>query len=155
MPENRTGRGYTDYLLWRGYDPESGKWSILKRALIESWAEPGFHSFWQVWNPGIGHLLFRLYLFLGGKKRRALTTLAVFGACGFLHDAAVMCMFRRPFLAFSGAFLCFGFLTIASRRLATWLRQDCWPMLANAALNISLVAASVHAAVTLQRMVFP
>jgi hypothetical protein len=155
MPANPYGLRYREYLLLRGYELKSSRWSILKRALIESWAEPGFHSFWQVWNPGIGYLLFRLYLLLGGKKRRALTTLLVFCVCGLLHDATVMIMFRRPFLVFTCAFLCFGLLTVVSRRLATWLRQEHWLTQANVALNVSLVALSFHTGVTLQRIVFP
>jgi hypothetical protein len=155
MTESINGGCYREYLLLRGYDPRSSKWSTLKRALIESWAEPGFHKFWKVWNPGIGYLLFRLYLFLGGKQKRTSSTLLVFLVCGFLHDVVVMVIFRHPFLAFSGAFLCFGLLAIISRGLETWFRQERWLMLINVAVNVSFVALSVHAGVTLQRAVFP
>lgn len=155
MAANTNKENYREYLLLRGYDPDSSKWSVLKRALIGSWAEPGFHRFWKVWNPGIGYLLFRLYIRIGGKQRRTLTTLAVFLVCGLLHDVVVMAMFRHPFLAFSCAFLCFGLLTIMSRGFESRLRQDRWWTPANAAVNISLVAASVHAGVTLQQIVFP
>jgi hypothetical protein len=55
-------QSYDQYLILRGYDPSSSKLIILKRALIDSWAEPGLHEFWRVWNSGIGYLLFRLYL---------------------------------------------------------------------------------------------
>jgi hypothetical protein len=153
MTTSKYQQRYRQYLLLRGYDPDTSKWSILRRALLESWAEPGFHRFWQVWNPGVGYLLMRLYLLLGGKRRRTVTTLVVFLACGFLHDAAVMMMFRQPFMAFSCAFLCFGLLTVVSRRFEPWLRQDRWPVLANATVNIMLVAGSVHAGVTLHRAV--
>jgi hypothetical protein len=153
MKTSQYGQRYREYLSLRGYNPDASKWSILKRALFESWAEAGFHRFWQVWNPGIGYLLFRLYLLLGGKHRSALTTVVVFLFCGFLHDAAVMIMFRQSFLAFSCAFLCFGLLTVASRRFEPWLRQDHWPVLANVTVNVLLVAVSVHAGVTLHRIV--
>jgi hypothetical protein len=155
LTANTYKQRYREYLLLRGYDPESNKWSILKRALIESWAEPGFHRFWKVWNPGIGYLLFRLYLLLGGKQRRTFTTLVVFGACGLLHDVVVMMMFRHPFLVFSCAFLCFGFLTMVSRSLETWFRQDRWLTPANVAVNVSLVGVSIQAGVTLQQITFP
>ena len=55
-------QSYDQYLILRGYDPSSNKLIILKRALIDSLAEPGFHQFWGDQNPGIGYLLFRLYL---------------------------------------------------------------------------------------------
>ena len=153
MATSKYQQRYREYLSLRGYNPDSGKRSVLKRALFESWAEPGFHRFWQVWNPGIGYLLFRLYLLLGGRQRRTLTTVVVFLVCGFLHDVAVMIMFRQPFLAFSCAFLCFGLLTVASRGFEPQLRQDRWPVLANVAVNVLLVAVSVHAGVTLHRIV--
>jgi hypothetical protein len=146
---------YREYLALRGYDPNSSKWSILKRALIASWVEPGFHRFWKVWNPGIGYLLFRLYLLLGGKRRRILATLVVFGFCGFLHDVAVIVIFRHSFLAFSCTFLCFGLLTIVSRGLETWFHQERWWMPANVAVNVSLVGVSIHAGVILQQAVYP
>jgi hypothetical protein len=144
---------YREYLSLRGYDPDASKWAVLRRALLESWAQPGFHRFWQVWNPGIGYLLYRLYVLLGGRRRRGLATPAVFLICGFVHDAAVMAMFRQPFVAFSCAFLCFGLLVIASRRLEPWLRQHHWPILANISVNVLLVAVSLHAGVALHRAV--
>ena len=153
MVTSKYQQRYREYLSLRGYNPDDSKWSVLKRALFESWAEPGFHRFWQVWNPGIGYLLFRLYLLLGGRQRRTLTTVVVFLVCGFLHDVAVMIMFRQPFLAFSCAFLCFGLLTVASRGVEPQLRQDRWPVLANVTVNVLLVAVSVHAGVTLHRIV--
>ena len=153
MVTSKYQQRYREYLSLRGYNPDDSKWSVLRRPLFESWAEPGFHRFWQVWNPGIGYLLFCLYLLLGGRQRRTLTTVVVFLVCGFLHDVAVMIMFRQPFLAFSCAFLCFGLLTVASRGFEPQLRQDRWPTLANVTMNVLLVALSVHAGVTLHRIV--
>ena len=55
---------YDQYLVFRNYDPAAGKLAVLKRALITSWGEAGFHRFWQVWNPGVGYYLYRLYRWL-------------------------------------------------------------------------------------------
>jgi hypothetical protein len=146
---------YTRYLILRGYDPASGKLAILKRALIESWAEPGFHRFWRVWNPGIGHLLYHLYIWIGGNRTRILSTMLVFAVCGMIHDGAVMLIFRRPFLAFSTSFILFGMLCLMSRSLSPVLHQERWPRTLNAVSNLGLVGASIFGAVQAQMAVFP
>ena len=148
-------QGYDQYLILRGYDPKASKFSILKRALIESWGEPGFHQFWRVWNPGIGHLLYRLYVILGGKRIRLVATMAVFVICGFAHDAVVMLIFRRPFIAFTLAFGFFGIIASIHRSLAAFLRQDRWPRALNVISNLACLSLSIYAAVQLQMAIFP
>ena len=151
----RFNDSYGQYLILRGYDPSLGKPLILKRALIDSWGEPGFHRFWRVWNPGIGHLLFRLYLALGGKRIRLFATLLVFALCGFAHDVLVMLMFRRPFAVFTAAFVFAGILAVANRSLESILQQERWPRLLNAFANVACLAVSIYSAVQLQIFVFP
>jgi hypothetical protein len=146
---------YDRYLILRGYDASSTKLAILKRALVDSWIEPGFHKFWRVWNPGIGHLLFRLYLLLGGNRLRLVATMVVFAICGIAHDLTVMLIFRRPFVAFTMAFFLFGLLSVVNRSLESLLHQDRWPSLFNAVLNASCLAASIVAAVRVQMHLFP
>lgn len=146
---------YNRYLVLRGYAPSSNKLAILKRALFDSWGEPGFHQFWRVWNPGVGHLLYRLYLFLGGNRARLIATILVFILCGILHDVLVMLIFRRPFVAFTAAFLFSGVLTVGNRSLEPILHQERWPRLLNALINVSCLAVSIHAAVQLQMLAFP
>ena len=155
MFQGRFNQSYDRYLILRGYDPSSGKLIILKRALIDSWGEPGFHHFWKVWNPGIGHLLYRLYLWLGGNRNRLIATMLVFTLCGFMHDVLVMLIFRRPFAAFTAAFTFFGILTVVNRSLEPILLQKRWPGLLNAFTNVSFLAVSIYSAVQLQMYVFP
>lgn len=155
MPQGRFNDSYDQYLILRGYDPSLGKLLILKRALIDSWSQPGFHRFWRVWNPGIGHLLYRLYLALGGNRIRLVATLLVFALCGFAHDVLVMLMFRRPFAAFSAAFLFAGMLAVANRSLESILQQERWPRLLNVLANVACLAVSIYCAVQLQILVFP
>ena len=146
---------YSQYLILRGYDPSSSKLIILRRALVDSWGEPGFHQFWRVWNPGVGHLLYRLYLVLGGNRIRSLSTMLVFTLCGFIYDVLVMLMFRRPFAAFTAAFLSFGILTVINRSLEPILPQDRWPRLLNVFINVSCLVVSIYGAVQFQMFVFP
>lgn len=155
MYQGGFNESYNQYLILRGYDPSSSKLIILKRALLDSWTEPGFHQFWKVWNPGIGHLLFRLYLLLGGNRIRLIATMLVFMSCGFMHDILVMFIFQRPFVAFTAAFVFFGILVVINRSLESILGQDRWPRLLNALSNVSCLLISISIAVQLQMFVFP
>jgi uncharacterized membrane protein len=123
--------------------------------LIDSWGEPGFHRFWRVWNPGIGHLLYRLYVFLGGNRTRLVASLGVFAFCGWVHDALVMLIFRRPFIAFTLAFSMFGIIALLNRSLTPRLRQERWPRFLNACSNLACLGISIYAAVQLQMRIFP
>jgi len=79
----------------------------------------------------------------------------IFILCGILHDAVVMLMFRRPFVAFTTTFFFCGVLTVGSRSFEPILRQERWPRLLNALINMSCLAVSVYAAVQLQMFLFP
>jgi hypothetical protein len=155
MSRSGFDESYNRYLILRGYDPSSNKLLILRRAIVDSWGEPGFHRFWQVWNPGVGHLLYRLYLALGGNRSRFAATVLVFVLCGFAHDVLVMVIFQQPFVAFSTAFVLFGILAVINRSLESSLHQERWPRLVNILTNLLCLAASIYAAVQLQMLLFP
>lgn len=155
MSQDGFNQSYDQYLILRGYDPTSSKFIILKRALIDSWGEPGFHEFWKVWNPGIGHLLYRLYRAFGGNRFQLIATMLVFTLCGFVHDVLVVLLFRHPFAAFTAAFIFFGILTVLSRSLEPILQQNRWPGFLNVLTNVSLLAVSIYSAVQLQMLIFP
>jgi hypothetical protein len=120
-------------------------WPYHRRGFLECWAEPGFHRFWQVWNPGIAYFVHRLYLALGGRKRWAVPTILAFGLCGLAHTVVVAPLLRRWSFSLLVTFTLFGLSTVLSRWLAALLRQDRWPTVVNIALNVSLVAASFEA----------
>ena len=146
---------YQEYLVLRGYDPSCGALTILKRALITSWSEPGFHRFWRLWNPGIGHILYRFYRLLGGNRYPLIASMVVFSVCGFIHDALVMMIFQRSFIAFTTAFTLFGFFAVLNRYLEPVLNQKQWPGILNVLVNLTLLAVSIHTAVQLQMSLFP
>jgi hypothetical protein len=148
-------QSYDQYLILRGYDPATSKLLILKRALIDSWAEPGFHEFWEVWNPGVGHLLYQLYRALGGNRFQLIATMLVFTFCGFVHDVLVILLFRRPFVAFTASFIFFGIFTVLSRTLEPILRQNRWSGFLNVFTNVLVLTVSIYAAVQLQMLIFP
>jgi hypothetical protein len=110
------------------------------RAFVSCWAEPGFHRFWRVWNPGISYFVHRAYVRLGGRKRWVFATLASFELCGLAHNAVALPFFGRWWSwTLPVAFLCFGIFTVLSRLLEAHLRQDRWPMPVNVTLNVLLV----------------
>ena len=133
---------YKAYVSMRGYGDHLNDGPFLVRSFLTCWAEPGFHRFWQVWNPGIGYSVFRIYLAFGGKRNRVVATLAAFELCGIAHVVGVYPFLRRWSLVLPVTFLCFGILTLVSRRLERVLRQDRWPVVANVIVNVGLVIAS-------------
>lgn len=127
------------YLLRRGYRT-SNDWPFFRRAFLESWAQPGFHRFWRVWNPGLGFLTFRMYRVIGGNRRGHVATILTFLGSGMAHSLLVL-----PALGWSYTipvtFSCFGILASAGPALSRLLGLASWPALANAALNAALVIA--------------
>jgi hypothetical protein len=117
-------------------------WPYHRRGFLECWAEPGFHKFWQVWNPGIAYFVYRLYLRCGGRKRWLLPTILSFGLCGLVHTVVVAPFLGRWSNSVIVTFLLFGVLTVLSRHLSSFLQQNRWPVLLNSAINIGLVLGS-------------
>lgn len=135
-------QSYRHYLRRRGFGDHLHDRCFVLRGFLACWAEPGFHRFWQVWNPGIGYLTFRLYLALGGRRHRATATLATFFVNGLVHTVVACPFFRRWSWTLIVTFLLFGILTILSRGLEPVLRQARWPAIANLALNVGLIIFS-------------
>jgi hypothetical protein len=133
---------YSAYAKLRGYGDHLNDGPFFWRSFVSCWAEPGFHRFWRVWNPGISYFVFRLYLALGGKQNRVLATLGAFEICGIVHVLILHLLLGRWSLVLPITFLCFGMLTLVSRALEHVLRQERWPAVANVAVNIGLVIVS-------------
>jgi hypothetical protein len=131
---------YRKYARMRGFKTFNDL-PYHRRGFIECWAQAGFHRFWQVWNPGIAYFVYRLFILLGGLKKWTVPTFLSFVLCGIIHTIIVF-----PFLGWSfsviGAFICFGILTVISRKLAPILRQEKWPGIFNLLINIGLVIGS-------------
>lgn len=123
---------------FRSFNDASYHW----RSFVACWAQPGFHRFWQVWNPGIAYFVYLLFIRLGGRRRWIAPTLVSFFACGLAHTVIVAPFFGRWSYSVIVAFMCFGSLTVLSRLLARYLRQERWPAVINTAINVGLVLAS-------------
>jgi hypothetical protein len=133
---------YTAYVRLRGYGDHLNDGPFFVRSFLTCWAEPGFHRFWRVWNPGISYFCFRLYLALGGKRHRVPATLIVFEVCGIAHVGVFYLLLRRWSLVLPVVFFCFGVLTLLSRGLERVLRQDRWPAVSNVLVNAGLIVVS-------------
>jgi hypothetical protein len=136
---------YAQYCTRRGYKPPFRGWPVVRRSLLESWAQPGFHRFWRVWNPPIGYLLFLLYRTLGGNRNRLVATLAVFTVIGALHDLALVALVRRFSLVLTCAYFGFACLSLLSLKLAPIVRQDRWPAAVNVVVNVGLIFGTFQA----------
>ena len=130
------------YVHMRGYSSLNDL-EFFVRAFLECWAEPGFHRFWRVWNPGISFFVFNLYRRLRVSFERDSATILAFVANGFAHNAVACPLMGRWSWTLPVAFLSFGVFTVVSRRLEGLLSQDRWPWPLNAAGNVGLVCLSM------------
>lgn len=140
---DRFEESFRAYARARGFETVNDR-AFAWRAFVLAWGEPGFHRFWRVWNPGISYFPWRLYVALGGRRRWVSATVLSFLANGLVHNAVALPFFRLWWSwTIPVAFLCFGLLTVASRAVDPWLKQERWPTLLNAALNVGLVCLSM------------
>jgi hypothetical protein len=137
----RWAEDYQRFARMRGFRTFND-WPYHRRGFLECWAEPGFHEFWRVWNPGIAYFVYRLFLRLGGRKHWVVPTVVAFGLCGLIHTLVVAPLLGTWSFSVIVAFLCFGILTVVSRSLKTLLRQDRWPFWVNVLINVGLVIGS-------------
>jgi hypothetical protein len=133
---------YRRFARMRGFRTTINDWPYVRRSFIECWAEPGFHRFWQVWNPGIAYFVYRFYLRVGGRRHWLLPTLISFFVCGLVHTLVVAPFLGHWSYSVVVAFTMFGCLTVISRLLAPILHQERWPLLLNVAVNVGLVLGS-------------
>ena len=133
---------YKHFLRYRGFGEHINDRYFVRRGFLECWMEPGFHRFWQVWNPGIGYFAYKLYTFLGGNKRQKTATLITFLINGFTHNLIVSILLWRWEFPLSFTFLSFGIFTIASRWVWQYLDLTYLPRAFHLALNIGLIIIS-------------
>jgi hypothetical protein len=136
----------------RGFKTELNDWPFVRRSFIECWAEPGFHRFWRVWNPGISYFVYRLFVHLGGRKHLDRATVATFVINGFIHNLVAFPFVWKWSWVIPAAFFFFGVVTVLNRRAEPWLRQSRWPWLVNALINVSLVIAGFDLGFRLERL---
>lgn len=133
---------YKQYLKRRGYGDHVNDWFYIKRGFLTCWFAPGFHRFWRVWNPGIGYFVYKLYVLLGGNKRRNLATLAAFVINGLIHNLIVSLLFWRWDFPLPFTFLSFGVFTIIFKWLDTFVALQKLPAILHLAMNVGLVILS-------------
>ncbi len=136
----------------RGFTTEINDWPYVRRSFIECWAAPGFHRFWQVWNPGIAYFVYRLFIRLGGRRRWVVPTILSFVLCGFVHTLIAAPFAGHWVFSVITAFFCFGALTVLSRLAASVLRQERWPALVNVVVNVTLVCGSFDVGFRVDRL---
>lgn len=142
---------YRHYAAMRGFRTFND-WPYHRRGFLECWAQPGFHRFWQVWNPGISYFVYRTFIRLGGRKHWIWPTVTSFFLCGLGHTLIVAPFLGRWSYTVIVAFVSFGILTVVSRLLARRLRQDRWPKVVNVAINVGLVIGSFDLGFRLDRL---
>lgn len=135
---------YKQFLRSRGFGEHINDWYFARRGFLECWMEPGFHRFWQVWNPGISFFAYKLYIYLGGNKRQKTASLLTFLINGFTHNLIVSILLWRWEFPLPFTFLSFGIFTIASRSVYRYLDLTYLPKAFHLALNIGLIIISFN-----------
>jgi hypothetical protein len=142
----RERMSYQRFLRWRGISNPRNPTLYLTRGVIRCWFEPGFHRFWQKWNPPVGFLAYRLYsAFRRSRSFRLPATVLTFVTIGLAHDIIGILIIGRFTFKAALVFLCFGCLAMVSRSVQSVLRQHHWPAFANAMVNALLVYVSFRA----------
>lgn len=130
---------YKQYLKLRGFEDHVHDWIFVKRGYLGCWLQPGFHRFWQVWNPGIGYFTYKLYLSFGGKDKRNTATIAAFFVNGLIHNLVISLFLWRWDFPLPFTFILLGVLTVLFRWLDRPIKMNKWPRICHLALNIGLV----------------
>lgn len=134
---------YIAFARLRGFK-SFNDWSYHRRGFIECWAAPGFHKFWEIWNPGIAYFVFRLYLKFGGNNNRIIAMILAFFINGIIHTLVFYAISRKYSFTIIILFLLFALITITSKELEHLMRQYKWPWYLNSTINILLVAGSFN-----------
>jgi drug/metabolite transporter superfamily protein YnfA len=145
---------YRRFARSRGF-PTFNDWPYHRRGFLGAWAEPGFHRFWRVRNPGIAYFVHFLYIRVGGRRHWAVPAIVSFTLCGLIHTLVVAPFMGRWSNTVIVAFLLFGALTVLSRRLAPFLHQERWPTIVNVAINIGLVVLCFDSGFRVDRWIDP
>ena len=143
---------YRKFAKMRGFK-SFNDFAYHKRGFIECWAQPGFHKFWQVWNPGIAYFVYQIYLMVGGRKNWIFPTIFSFIICGILHTVIVFPFIMRWSYSVIITFACFGVLTVISKKLSAVLKQEKWPWVINTLINIGLVIISFDTGFRINRII--
>jgi len=133
---------YKQYLKLRGFGNHIHDRFFVERGFLECWLQPGFHRFWQTWNPGIGYFAYKVYLACGGKNRKCLATIVAFLVNGLIHNLIVSLIVWRWDFPLPFTFTLFGILTIVSRWLDSHINMRKWPKILHLVLNVGLVILS-------------
>jgi hypothetical protein len=133
---------YKRYLALRGFGNHDNDWIFVKRGFLACWWQPGFHRFWQMWNPGIGYFAYKVYLSCGGRNRRNIATMAAFLVNGLAHNLVFSLFLWRWDFPLPFTFASFGILTIIFRLLDEHIDMTRWPSVFHLAVNVGLVILS-------------
>jgi hypothetical protein len=133
---------YRQYLKLRGFGNHVNDWIFFKRGFLECWLQPGFHRFWQVWNPGIGFFAYKMYLYFGGRERQKTATIAAFLLNGMAHNLLVSLLLWRWDFPLPFTFTLFGILTLFFRWLERYINMNNWPPICHLVINVGLVILS-------------
>ncbi len=112
QPKKRSFISFEQYLKRRGYVFFSIDQAIF-RTIRKSFSQKSFCGFWRMWNPFTGYLVFLLYSFLGGNRKRPYLIFLVFMTSGIVfHDLVIYLITGSISIIFTITFLLYSMISL-------------------------------------------
>jgi hypothetical protein len=110
---------FDQYLKRRGYKFYSFRHALLK-VMKKSFSQGSFCGFWRMWNPFSGYLIFLLYTFLGGNRKRPYAIPVVFVASGVVfHDLVIFLVTGTLSIVFTITFSLYSVIYGVEHRISS------------------------------------
>jgi hypothetical protein len=110
---------FEQYLKRRSYHFFSFDQALVK-IIHTSFSQKSFCGFWRMWNPFSGYLIFLLYSFLGGNRKKPYAIPLVFLASGIVfHDLVIYLITGTLSIVFTIAFSLYSIIFSIEHRVST------------------------------------
>ena len=154
---------FEQYLKRRSYNFFSFDQALVK-IIHNSFSQKSFCGFWRMWNPFSGYLIFLLYSFLGGNRKKPYAIPLVFLASGIVfHDLVIYLITGTFSIVFTIAFSLYSIIFSIEHRISTirktfknpaLVRIDL-PVAFRVILNITLLFVPLTIGFLINYFVFP
>ena len=154
---------FDQYLKRRGYIFFSFNQALIK-ITKKSFSQGSFCGFWRMWNPFSGYLIFLLYSFLGGNRKRPYAIPFVFLASGIVfHDLVIYLITGTISIVFTITFSLYSVIFTVEHQLSM-IRKDFknhaavrieLPIAFRVILNITLLFIPLTVGFLINFFVFP
>ncbi|MCX6246114.1 MAG: hypothetical protein NTW10_00135 [Bacteroidetes bacterium] len=154
---------FDQYLKRRGYIFFSFRQALFK-VIRKSFSQGSFCGFWRMWNPFSGYLIFLLYSFLGGNRKRPYVIPLVFLTSGIVfHDLVIFLITGTLSIVFTITFFLYSVIFSIEHRIfmirkafkTRALTRSNLPVAYRVILNMTLLAIPLTIGFLINFLAFP